>query len=96
MNWVFATQSNFRIPIVLEPDGANLLYFKLRFLIYTLGYKDIDIRKPEFVEKTQWFVYREVNSILFERIWNWKNFSTNSDFLIPISLQPYGVDLCYF
>ena len=28
-NWVFATNSNFLIPISLQPDGVGLWYFKL-------------------------------------------------------------------
>ena len=28
-NWVLATNSNFLIPISLQPDGVNLWYFKL-------------------------------------------------------------------
>ena len=29
-DWVFATNSNLLIPLSLQPDGANLWYFKLR------------------------------------------------------------------
>ena len=29
-NWVFATTSNFVIPISYQPDGVYLRYFKLR------------------------------------------------------------------
>ena len=31
MNWVFATNSDFQIPISLQTDSFNLRYFKLRF-----------------------------------------------------------------
>ena len=38
-NWVFATNPNFLIPILLQPDGVNLWYFKLRFFeLYSLKY----------------------------------------------------------
>ena len=30
MNWDFDANSNFRIPISLQPDSVNLLYSKLR------------------------------------------------------------------
>ena len=61
-------KSNMLIPIFLHPDGAYLWYFKLRILdltwIHGLKYlrsttlccKDIEIRKLEFVTKTQ-FLY---------------------------------------
>ena len=61
-NWVFATNSDFLIPISLQPDGVNLQYFKLssnriHSLKYqrspTLNCKDIGIRKSGFVAKTQ-------------------------------------------
>ena len=44
--------------------------------------KDKERLKQEFVKK---------NKVK----WNWV-FATNSSFLIPISLQPYGVNLWYF
>ena len=44
MSWVFSKNSNFLIPISLQPDGVNLWY---------LGYKNTGIRKSEFVAKTQ-------------------------------------------
>ena len=62
-NWVFATNSNLLIPISLQADGANLWYFKLILILSisinslkylrstTLAYKDIKIRKPEFMAK---------------------------------------------
>ena len=64
-NWLFATNSDFLIPISLEPYVVNLWYFN--FLIFlskkshslkfqrftTLESKDIRIRKSEFVEKSQ-------------------------------------------
>ena len=34
-NWVFATNSNFQIPISLQPNGVHLGYFKLR--LYEVG-----------------------------------------------------------
>ena len=34
-NWVFATNSNFWIPISSQPVGLNLWNFKLRLLIVT-------------------------------------------------------------
>ena len=54
MNWDFDANSNFRIPISLQSDIVNLLYFKLRlFGLYqrstTLGSKNIEIWKSEFV-----------------------------------------------
>ena len=61
--WVFATNSNFLIPISLQHDGAppfdisNLDYFRILSLKYlrsmTLDYKDIGIRKSKFVTKNQ-------------------------------------------
>ena len=68
-NWVFAKNSNLLIPISLQPDAANLLYFKLilpisiislKYLRFTtLGYKDIEIRKSEFVAKTQFLFIQQ-------------------------------------
>jgi len=64
-NWVFATNSNLLIPISLQPDGANLWYFKLRLfylkvlIVWNIEglrhwvTKIIEIRKSEFVAKTQ-------------------------------------------
>ena len=34
-NWVFATNSNFLIPISRQPDGGNPWYFKLRLFDLT-------------------------------------------------------------
>ena len=34
-NWVFATNSNFQIPISLHPDSVKRLYFKLRLFELT-------------------------------------------------------------
>ena len=34
-NWVFATNSNFLIPISLQPDGVGLWYFKLTLFYLT-------------------------------------------------------------
>ena len=61
--------ANFIIPISLKPDGQNFKYFKhimwaniiysLKYLrSMTLGCKDIEIKKPEFVTKTK-FLYGE-------------------------------------
>ena len=85
-NWVFATNSNFLIPISLQSDGVNLYYFKLRlsditeFIVWniylrysTMGYKDIGIRKSEFVAKTQFLSKKFVNNFsilfLYDLIW---------------------------
>ena len=35
INWVFETNSDFLIHISLQPDGINLLYFKLRLFDLT-------------------------------------------------------------
>ena len=63
--WVFVTNSNFLIPIFVQPDDVNLWYFKVRLFdqlfdskfelskIYDIEFKDIGIRKSEFVGKTQ-------------------------------------------
>ena len=60
---IFATNSNFRISISLQPDGLNLLYFNLKLFdprefivlniskVYDTGRKDIGIRKSEVVAK---------------------------------------------
>ena len=75
-NWVFATNSNLIIPISLQPYGANLWYFKLRLLSIsinslkylrstTMGYKDIEIRKSEFVAKTQLLLWRYFYLVLY-------------------------------
>ena len=62
---VFATNPNFLNPLSLHPYGVNFWYFKLRlfnltvlinfkYLRYpTFGCKDVDIRKLQFVAKTQ-------------------------------------------
>ena len=34
-NWVFVTNSNFKIPISFQPDSVNLWYFKLRLFCLT-------------------------------------------------------------
>ena len=70
-NWVFATNSNFQVPISLQSDSVNLWYLKLRLfnLIHNLKYlrsaifgsKDIGIRKSEFVAKTQ-FLWKLLRS----------------------------------
>ena len=64
-NWVPVTNSNFRIPISLQPDVVNLWHFKPRLFwsrrIYILKYlgstisgrKDKGIGKSEFVKNTQ-------------------------------------------
>jgi len=65
-NWVFATKSNFRIPISLQPDDENLSYVKVRlfnlteFMVWNIKGRlrhwvaiDIGIRKLEVVAKTQ-------------------------------------------
>ena len=62
--WVFATNSNFLIPLSLQPNVVELRYFKLRirfdqkpkFEIKSFtppGCIDIGIRKFELVPKTQ-------------------------------------------
>jgi len=78
-NWVLATNSDFLIPISFEPYIINLWYFKLIFsnlsnrshslkcqMSTPLDYKDIGIRKLEFVTKTQFLcsVWRS-----WRRIW---------------------------
>ena len=62
------TNSIFRIPISLQPDGVILSYFILDYLIYqksyfeisirsfTLGCKEIGIEKIRFVTKTQFLL----------------------------------------
>ena len=42
--WVFATNSNFLIPIFLQPDGINLWYFKFRLLDLTEFIFEISMR----------------------------------------------------
>ena len=61
------SNSNFAIPISLQADSVNLWYLKLRLFgltelilrtiirFTTLGWKDIGIRKLEFVAKTRQF-----------------------------------------
>ena len=34
-NWIFAINSSFRIPFSLQPEGANLWYYKLRLFYLT-------------------------------------------------------------
>ena len=67
------------MPTSLQDDDVNLIYFKVRFFlsnkIYslkyqrstTLGSKDIGIRKPEFVAKTQ-FLSHDLNPNFSSRI----------------------------
>ncbi len=71
-NWVFATNSEFIIPISLEPNVANLWYFKLwsnkihslKYLRFTtLESKDIGFRNAEFVAKTQFLWFSEEKKI---------------------------------
>ena len=38
-NWVFATNSDFPVPISLQPDVVNLRYFKLSVWSYNLSIK---------------------------------------------------------
>ena len=52
----------------------------------TFGSKDIGIRKSEFVAKTQFLCRPERNWV----------FATDSDFLIPRSLQLNAENLRYF
>ena len=64
-NWVFATNSDFLIPISLDCNVVNLLIFQtissvrsnnisLKYQRFTtLGFKDIVIINSEFVAKTQ-------------------------------------------
>ena len=73
-NWVCATNSNFLIPISLQPDSVVFLfqtyiiwYNRIHCLKYlrstTSGCKDIRIRKLEFVTKTQFlylYIYRMI------------------------------------
>jgi len=66
-NWVFATNSNFLIPIFSQPVCVNLWYIKFRIFdskeMHSLKYlrsatlvcKDIGIRKSEFVAQPQLF-----------------------------------------
>jgi len=68
-NWVFATNSEFLIPISLEPNVVNLWYFKLIIIwsnrIHSLKYlrsttlesKDKVFKKAEFVAKTHLLLY---------------------------------------
>ena len=69
MNWVFATNSNVRIPLSLEPAISNLIYIDLTELIvwniYGLRYW-ISIAKikglennPEFVKKIQFLFCKQ-------------------------------------
>jgi len=63
-NWVFATNSDFLIPIFLEPNFADLWYFKLWILldqiIWVWNIKGLQHR----VLKILWFKYL----ILFQRL----------------------------
>ena len=59
-NWFFATNSNIQTPISLKPlifQAQNILSNRIHSLKYlgstTFGFKDIVIRKSEFVAKTQ-------------------------------------------
>ena len=61
-SWVFDTNSDFLIPISLQPNVVDLRYFKLWILLHqiilvwnikTSGSIDIGIRTFEFVAKTQ-------------------------------------------
>ena len=64
-NCVYATTSNFLIPMSYQPDGVYLWNFKfeiiwvkrihsLKFLgSTTLGWKEVGIGKSDFVAKTQ-------------------------------------------
>ena len=62
-NWVFATKSNFLIPLSLRPEGLifqifiiwfNIIHSLVKYLrSMTLYLFDIGIRESEFVEKTQ-------------------------------------------
>ena len=86
MNWVFATKSNCLMPISLQRDGVNLGFFKLRLfdIQNSLGCKDARIRKSDFLGKDS------ISS--FSR----RKGTTNSDFLIPLSLQPNVIELRHF
>jgi len=52
-NWVFSTNSNFLIPISLQPEGENLWYFKfdLTEKIIVLNFKDLRRRVANIGKK---------------------------------------------
>ena len=52
-NWVFATNSDFLIPIYLQPNVVDLRYFKLWIMLDVMI---IGIRKFGFVAKTQFLL----------------------------------------
>ena len=69
-NWLFATNSDFLIPISLEANVVNLWYFKLIFFdlskVIVWNFKGlrrwnpkIGIRKSEFVAKSQFLIVRD-------------------------------------
>ena len=74
----FVTNSNCLIPVSLQSNDVNLWYFTLRlfgltkFIVWnikghtTLGTKDIEIRKVEFVTKTQ-FLWQNSKSGIIDR-----------------------------
>ncbi len=49
-NWVFATKYDFLIPISFKPDIVDLI-LSLKFQRFTASFKNIRIRKFEFVQR---------------------------------------------
>ena len=80
-----------------------LLVLGIRFCLFLMTLKVFDLQKVPWkrTKKTAfiWFVYSSFISYLkfrkhyFQRNWV---FATNLNVLILISMQPYGVNLCYF
>ena len=61
--WVFVTNSNYIIPIFLQPNDVTLWFFKLRIFEisdFALGWEDIKIGKSDFLTKTQ-FLFQNKN-----------------------------------
>ena len=64
-NWVFATNSNFQIPISLQPNGLNLFIsnYLTQFIVKYItrsapvGFNEIEIKKSELGAKTQFSIF---------------------------------------
>ena len=81
-NWVFATNSNFITPISSQSHCINLCYFRLFWSnrIHSLKYqssttsccKKIEMRKSEFVAKTQLlrniYYFNEIPARMFRNV----------------------------
>ena len=67
-NWVFATNSDFLISISLEPNVADLRYFKLWILldqiIWVWNIKDLQHRVPKILRFKYLIFFQRLNSFI--------------------------------